>query len=176
MIGREMSVPLRHGQARVTEYFLERLEIPTAHHEPPSKMVPRVVEAEVFQFGVDHGVLECGPDAAGLEHLTLTRAGQARQGVVHHLAHGNLTPLARLRLLQPPRLRSTRSQVRPSSSPFRRPVSRAMVTILVSSGFLDWAHAASSRISSSGSSQRIRPWGSFSRRILGTADRTPHSS
>src|SRR5439155_16277987 len=43
----------------------------------------------------------CGPDAAGLEYLTPARARQARQGVVHHLAHGNLTPLARLRLLPP---------------------------------------------------------------------------
>src|SRR5437773_10805211 len=96
-----MGVPLCHGQARVTEYFLERLEVPTPHHEPRGKMVPSIVEAEVFQVGLDHGVLECGPDAAGLEYLTLTRARQARQGVVHHLAHGNLTPLARLRLLQP---------------------------------------------------------------------------
>src|SRR5205823_14464161 len=101
MIGRERGVPLRHGQARVTEYLLERLEVPTAHHEPRSKMVPSVVEAEIFQFGIAHGVLECGPDAASLEYLTLTRARQARQGVVRHLAHGNLTPLARLRLLQP---------------------------------------------------------------------------
>src|SRR5437773_6883280 len=32
MIGREMGVPLCHGQARVTQYFLERLEVPTPHH------------------------------------------------------------------------------------------------------------------------------------------------
>src|SRR5437879_9215561 len=101
MIGREMGVPLCHGQGRVTKYFLERLEVPTPHHEPRGKMVPSIVEAEVFQLGLDHGVLECGPDTAGLEYPTLTRARQARQGVVHHLAHGNLTPLARLRLLQP---------------------------------------------------------------------------
>src|SRR5437773_11603073 len=99
MIGREMGVPLRHGQARVTEYFLERLEDPTAHHEPRSKTVPRIVEAEVFQFGVDHGVLECSPDTMDLEHLILFLASTAGHGVDDHFVVWTHMTVARCRWL-----------------------------------------------------------------------------
>src|SRR2546425_13296492 len=51
-----------------------------------------------------------------------------------------------------PRLRSTRSHVSPSSSERRRPLSRAMTTLLLRSLFFDLWHAARRRASSSGSS------------------------
>jgi hypothetical protein len=71
---------------------------------------------------------------------------------------------------------STRSQVSPSSSPFRSPVSRATFTTATSCLVRLARHALNSRASSSGSNQRTRPCGSGSSLIRGTAGSASHSS
>src|SRR5712692_3028883 len=66
-----------------------------------------------------------------------------------------------------PRLRSMRSQLAARTSSWRIPVSSATVTMASRCAFWDFADAASSRASSSGSSQRTRPSGSFSSVMTG---------
>lgn len=95
-----------------------------------------------------------------------------------HLPHGHLPALAGFGDLQAGHapVKSTRDHSSPRSSPFRRPVSRATVTMPRRELFRDARQASRSRCSASGSRYFTRPWGSFSNLILGTTARTSHSS
>jgi hypothetical protein len=113
--------------------------------------VPKGVEGDVVKLGSLDGVVVDGLDVAGVEHSAATLRPRLTRAVYEasFIGTSRRRPLFVISSRITPRLRSTRSQVSPISSPSRRPVFSARITAARSSLFLDLAAAPRSRVISS---------------------------
>ena len=181
MFRREVGVAHHHRQRRVPKQILHLLQCRSPLDGPGRERMPQVVVVKVDQLGPSDGGLEGGTEVIptpGAEdqpgRVDPRAAGEYGicPAVERHLAAtAILGDVDRMTLA-----RSTRSQVKESSSPWRSPVKSPNSTRSNRSAFRDSRQTSRRRLASSGVSHRRRPSGSFSILIRGTTSRSSHSS